>query len=264
MPHVIRHLPILDLRKVSSHSFELLDAVEDVRTVILAPTNAAAFAAIDKKNVRSQLVVYPHETLVVGQLEFDETYLNTLADQRSLVVVGHVFVGTVPSSLLRLKIKSLRMYGQIFFSCAITAGVLQARLERLQGQILEIPPDSLRWVGPTLLDKALLNGRRHLHIVSIGTLTIAPNVTPADLVYSIEAMTQVGELRGRELSIAALLSICKRRLGDYSILTSPVDPKSYGTPPASNETGQLVQIDTTPSASPVPRAEGLETIASTR
>jgi hypothetical protein len=76
--------------------------------------------------------------------------------------------------------------------------------------------NSARWIGSTHLDANLLESVRGRSVVSIGTVTIDPRVAVSDITESIDSMVQIGEVRGKEESICALLSLCTRRLGSYS------------------------------------------------
>ena len=221
MGTIIRDLPILDLRGISSEAFTKIDLVENVRTVVLTSENAEPFLRVPRINVRSHLVVKPAETLAIGQIEFNDVYLDTLPDNSSLVVLGHLLIDGFTMPLFERKILGLRVYGQVLYSNSMAAGALLARLERLQGQLLRMPSGAKRWIGSTFLDAALLLSTRGRPVVSIGTITIDPRVTTGEIAANIEVMTQIGEIAGTEEAVCALLSVCIRRLGSYSLIAAP-------------------------------------------
>lgn len=218
MGSIIRDAPILDLRTISAEAIAKIDRVENVRTVVLNSENAEAFMRIPRVDVRSHLIIKPDETFSVGQIEFTDSYLEKLPDNTKLVVLGHALIDGFTIPLFLKKIQSIRIYGQILHSDSKSAGALLSRLERLQGQLLTMRPNAIRWIGSTYLDTNLLESIGGRPVVSIGTITIDPRVTPRDITESINSMAQIGEVRGREETTCALLSICARRLGSYSLL----------------------------------------------
>jgi hypothetical protein len=241
MGTIIKDLPILDLRTISSEAFNKIDLVENVRTVVLSSENAEPFLRVPRVNVRSHLVVKPAETLAIGQIEFDDAYLEKLPDNSTLVVLGHIFIDGFSMPLFARKISGLRLYGQALYSDSIAAGAVLAKLERLQGQLLRMPPNARRWIGSTFLDTALLHSTRGRPVVSIGTITIDSKVTAGDITANIEAMTQIGEVAGTEEAVCALLSVCIRRLGTYTLVAAPPPPEP-DISPLANQAAVLHQI----------------------
>jgi hypothetical protein len=217
MGEVIRDMPILDLRAVSAEAIANIDLVENVRTVVLSTDNAEAFMAIPRAEVRSHLIVKPDETLVIGQKEFDDHFLHGFAANTKLVLLGHALIDGFTTSLFLKNVQSLRMYGQVLYSDSKSAGALMSRLERLQGQLLQMQPNAVRWIGSTQLDVNLLTSVAGRPVVSIGPINIDPEVGADDITKNIDSMVQIGEIRGKEELICALLSVCKRRLGTYEL-----------------------------------------------
>lgn len=217
MRAVIRNLPILDLRTISVEEMGNIEQVENVRTVVLNSTNAEAFMRVPRVDVRSHLIIKEDEILKIGQIEFNDDFLNTLEDNTRLVVLGHIFVEGLTPELFFRKIPGMRMYGQVLYSNPKSVGIVLSRLERLQGQLLQMAPDSTRWIGARCLDRPLLESISGRSIVSIGELTLDPQITFDDLTAHVKSMVQIGELKGKEETISAFLSICNRRLGPYSL-----------------------------------------------
>jgi hypothetical protein len=213
MGSVIKDMPILDLRAVSAEAISNIDLVENVRTVVLSTDNAEAFMAIPRAEVRSHLIVKPDETLVIGQKEFDDHFLNGLSANTKLVLLGHALIDGFTIPLFLKNVQSLRMYGQVLYSDWKSAGALMSRLERLQGQLLQMRPNAVRWIGSTCLDANLLASVSGHPVVSIGPISIDPGVGADDITKNIDSMVQIGEIRGKEETICALLSVCERRLG---------------------------------------------------
>jgi len=218
MGTVIKDLPILDLRGISPAAISLIDLVENVRTVVLDNENAEAFMRIPREEVRSHLIINSDETLSIGQLEFNDGFLEQFPDNTKLVVLGHTIVDGFSIPLFLKKIKNLRIYGQVLYSDSKSVGALLARLERLQGQVLRMKPDAIRWIGPTYLDTNALEAVSGRPIVSIGPITIDHGVGTQDITSTINSMVHIGEMIGREEAICALLSVCDRRLGTYSLV----------------------------------------------
>ncbi|HLJ27449.1 MAG TPA: hypothetical protein VKY85_12120 [Candidatus Angelobacter sp.] len=214
---VIRDLPILDLRAISIAAIAKIERVENIRTVVLNPENAEAFMEIPRVNVRSHLIVRQEEDLRIAQIEFDDEFLGKLADDTKLVVLGHLFVDGFTIPLFFRKVRALRMFGQVLYSDSRSAGALLSRMERLQGQLLQMPSQSIRWIGSTYVDKAALAALSGHSIASIGQVTIAPGITASDIMNNIESMTQIGEIRGKDEVICAMLAVCNRRLGTYTL-----------------------------------------------
>lgn len=217
MGTIIRDLPILDLRAISAEALSNIDSVENVRTVVLSTENAEAFMGIDRVEVRSHLIIKPDETLFIGQIEFGDDFLGRLQENTQLVILGHALVDSFSIPLFLQKVQNLRMYGQVLYSDSKCAGAIMSRLGRLQGQLLQMRPNAVRWIGSTYLDANLLASVSGRPVVSIGPITIDPKVNADDVTRSIDSMVQIGEVRGREESVCALLSVCDRRLGSYSL-----------------------------------------------
>jgi hypothetical protein len=217
MKTVIKDLPILDLRNVLPSVLENVERVENVRSVVLAPEQVEAFMRVSRVNVRSHLIVTPEETLAIGQIEFNDTYFDSLADGTRLVVLGHLFVdGFTPELFLR-KVGGLRMYGQIFYSDKHSAGLILSRLTRLQGQLLSMSPQAIRWIGSTYLDTKLLREVASRPVVSVGPIVVDPQLEAADIQSGFSSVTQIGEILGKEPQVCAVLSVCRNRLGPYSL-----------------------------------------------
>ena len=106
----------------------------------------------------------------------------------------------------------------MLYSNENNVGALLSRLERLQGQLLRMAPNSSRWIGSTYLDRTLLNAVSGHSVVSIGVLTLDPQLTLNDLTAHVKSMVQIGELKGKEETISAFLSICDRRLGPCTVV----------------------------------------------
>lgn len=219
MTDVISDVSILDLRLIPPAAISRLRRVEKVKTVILSTANADAFMRVSRTDVRSHLIIEPDEVLSIGQIQFDDSYLSTLADQTRLVLLGHPLLDAFTVPLFLAKVRSMRVYGQIFYSRPELAAVFLSRVHRLQGQSLIMAENAVRWIGPTLLDHARLVAIERRPILSIGTITIDPDVTAGDIIRNISTLTQVGEIIGREQTVCALLSLCRRRVGTYKIAT---------------------------------------------
>ena len=217
MGTVFKDLPILDLRAISPEAILKIDLVENVRTVVLSSENAEAFMRIPRVEVRSHLIIKPDEKLSIGQIEFNDSFLDKFPENTKLVVLGHAIIDSFTIPLFLKKIQSVRIYGQVLYSQAKSVGPLMARLERLQGQLLRMPPNAIRWIGPTYLNTTLLKSISGRPIVSIGPITIDPRIAVNDIAERINSMVQIGEIIGREETVCALLSVCDRRLGTYGL-----------------------------------------------
>ncbi len=231
MKSVIRDVPILDLRDIPPEAFARLERIEVVRTVVLSSKNAEAFMRISRLGVRSHLIVDPDETLFVGQIEIGDQFLSSLQDDSKCVILGHPFLDCFSIPLFLAKVRSIRVYGQVLYSQRALAGTLLSRLVRLQGQLLRMPPDALRWIGPTLLDHTRLGSIDRRGIVSIGTITIDPQVSSREIMDSVSQMPQIGEVIGTEEGVSALLSRCAARVGMYRLVapnrqSRDLDPSS--------------------------------------
>ena len=217
MGTVIRNIPILDLRSVSGDAISKIDLVENVKTGVLSTENVEAFMEVPRVEVRSHLIVHPDETLFIGQIEFNDSFLNQLVENTKLVVLGHVLIDGFTLPLFRERVKTFRVYGQIVYADAKSAGALLARLERLQGQLLRMRPNSVRWIGATEVNADKLTSVSHRSVVSIGPVKIDPDVAATDITRHINSMVQIGELFGSEEALCALFSVCDRRLGTYCV-----------------------------------------------
>lgn len=217
MGTIIKDMPILNLRGVSPGAISLIDLVQNVRTVVLDTENAEAFMRIPREEVRSHLIINSDETLSIGQIELTDSFLEQLPDDTRLVVLGHTIIDAFAIPLFLKKIKNLRIYGQVLYSDSKSAGALLARLERLQGQVLRMQPNAIRWIGPTYLDQHALKSISGRPVISIGPITIDRGVASNDITGTIDSMVHIGEMIGREEAICALLSVCDRRLGTYSL-----------------------------------------------
>lgn len=217
MGTVISDLPILDLRAVSAEAISKIERVENVRTVVLSKENAEAFMGVPRVEVRSQLIVEPDEALHIGQIEFNDAFLGHLPEDTKLIILGHAFIDGFSIPLFFKKVRGLRMYGQVLYSDAQSAGALLSRLDRLQGQLLEMRPNAIRWIGSTYLDARRVESASGRPIVSVGPVTIDPRLSADDITKKIDSMVQIGEAKGSEEAVCALLSVCSRRLGSYQL-----------------------------------------------
>lgn len=218
MRAIVKDLPILDLRSVSEATISGIEEVQNVRTVVLDTSNANAFMRVPRTDVRSHVIVTPDETLVIGQLELTDQYLHSLASRRvKLVVLGHILIDGFTPSLFLQKIEKLRVFGQVLYADSLSVGALLSRLARLQGQFLRMPGGAVRWIGSTYLDGERLASVKGGSVISIGTITIDPAICPRDIASSIRDMAQIGEVRGREEAVSALMSVCSRRLGSVTV-----------------------------------------------
>lgn len=221
MGAIIRDVPILDLRSVSAGAISTqLDLVENVKTVILSTENVEAFMQVPRVEVRSHLILHSDETLFIGQIEFNDDFINKLPENTKLVILGHLIIDSFNTQLFNERIKNLRHYGQIIYADAKSAGALLARLERLQGQLLRMRPNSIRWIGTKNLNAGSLEAVSGRPVVSIGPITIDSELTPKDITERISSMVQIGEIIGPEEALCALFSVCDRRLGTYSLAES--------------------------------------------
>jgi hypothetical protein len=217
MQTIIKDLPILDLREVSIDAISKIASVENVKTVVLNTENAEAFMKVPRVEVRSHLIVQPDESLFIGQIEFDDSFLSALSENTKLVILGHLLIDGFSTSLFNERIQGLRVYGQIFYADKISVGALLARLERLQGQLLRMQRNAVRWIGVTTLTASRLASLAGQPVIGIGTINIDPSLTPEDITSGINSMVHIGEITGPEESICALLSVCDRRLGTYIV-----------------------------------------------
>ena len=224
MGTTIRNIPILDLRQVSADAIAKIDLVENVKTVVLSTENVEAFMAVPRVEVRSHLIIHPEETLFIGQIEFDDAFLEKLPKDTKLVILGHAMIDGFTIPLFQERVKSYRHYGQIVYADRGSVGALLVRLERLQGQLLRMRPNSVRWIGTTNVTAerlAALNGRP---VLSIGPLKVDSGVPAAEITESISSMVQIGEMFGPEEAICALFSVCDRRLGTYTVRVAETEP----------------------------------------
>ena len=217
METIIRDVPILDLRKVSIDAISTIDSVENVKTIVLSPENVEAFMKVNRVEVRSHLIVQPDESLFIGQIEFNDGFLSELPENTKVVILGHLLIDGFSTSLFNERVQSLRHYGQIFYSEKRSVGALLARLERLQGQLLRMKPNAVRWIGRVDLNASKLASIAGQPVISIGPLYIDPSLTPEDIKKGISTMVHIGDVTGPEESICALLSVCDRHLGTFVV-----------------------------------------------
>lgn len=218
MPHILKDVPILDLRKVSPDAFRLLERVDNVRTVILSSENADQFMRVPRTNVRSHVIVQPDEVLALGQIDLNDEYLKARSDASKVVILGHVFLSGFDEALFSQKIQRLRVFGQVLYSAWRSVALFLTRVERWQGQLLATPTDAVRWIGPTLLDQSRLRSVAGRDIVSIGPITIDAEVSVADVLQYLGRVVQIGEIAGREDTVCALLARCSRRVGTCRVV----------------------------------------------
>lgn len=217
MQTIIKDLPILDLREASIDAISMIASVENVKTVVLSTENAEAFMKVPRVEVRSHLIVQPDESLFIGQIEFNDSFLSQLSENTKLVILGHLLIDGFSTSLFNERVQGVRVYGQIFYADKRSVGALLARLERLQGQLLRMQPNAVRWIGVTTLTAGKLASLAGQPVIGIGTVNIDPDLTPEDITSGISSMVHIGEITGPEESICALLSVCDRRLGTYIV-----------------------------------------------
>jgi len=219
MQTIIRDVPILDLRKVSIDAISTIDSVENVKTIVLSTENSEAFMKVSRDEVRSHLIVQPDESLFVGQIEFNDSFLSEISKNTKVVILGHLLIDGFSTSLFNERVQSMRMYGQIFYSDKRSVGALLARLERLQGQLLQMKPNAVRWIGLVNLTASKLASLAGQPVISIGPINIDPSLTPKDIKSGITSMVHIGDVSGPEESICALFSVCDRHLGTYVVKT---------------------------------------------
>ena len=217
MGTTIKDVPILDLRSVSRDAISQIDLVENIKTVVVSTENVEAFMSVPRVEVRSHLIIHPDEKLFIGQIEFNDSFLNQLSANTKLVILGHVLIDGFTISLFHERIQSLRVYGQIVYADARSAAALLARLERLQGQLIRMRPNSIRWIGVTNLNANKLDAVAGRPVVSIGPIKIDPDLPATDITKAIPSMVQIGEIIGPEEAVSALFSVCERRLGTYRL-----------------------------------------------
>lgn len=217
MQTIIKDLPILDLREASIDAISMIASVENVKTVVLSTENAEAFMKVPRVEVRSHLIVQPDESLFIGQIEFNDSFLSQLSENTKLVILGHLLIDGFSTSLFNERVQGLKVYGQIFYADKRSVGALLARLERLQGQLLRMQPNAVRWIGVTTLTASRLASLAGQPVIGIGTVNIDPDLTPEDITSGISSMVHIGEITGPEENICALLSVCDRRLGTYIV-----------------------------------------------
>jgi hypothetical protein len=226
---IIKDAPIVDLRGIAAGHFAGLERVENVRTVILDTSNADAFMRVPRVDVRSHVIVQPDEQVIIGQQEFDDLLLSGLADGTRLVLLGQALIdGFTPELFLR-KVDRLRLFGQALYADTVSAGAFLSRTERLQGQLLPMPCGAQRWIGSNTLTVNRLRSLAQRPLVSIGTITIDPQVDPSDINEHLVSMVQIGEVKGRESAVCALLARCTVRLGTVSLSqeqTKPAGPSA--------------------------------------
>lgn len=248
MPSFIRDVPILDLREIPTRLFGAIGRVEVVRTVVLSSTNADAFMGVSREGVRSHLIIRPEEKLVIGQIPLTDEFLESLPDNSQCVILGHPFLDSFNIALFQSKVRTIRVYGQVLYSDRRLAGTLLSRLIRLQGQFLKTPPNALRWIGPRVLDGTVLKSIDGRGVVSIGRITIDPQVSAKDLTDHIPEITQIGEIVGTEETVSALMSLCKYRVGMYRVVESQAPPTVSALPSDASVGSPLVSIQGLPTS----------------
>ena len=217
MQTILREIPILDLRKVSVDAISMIEAVENVKTIVVSTENVEAFMKVPRVNVRSHIIVHPDESLFIGTIEFNDSFLSKLPENSKVVFLGHLLIDGFSTRLFNERVQGMRMYGQIFYSDKVSAGAVLARLERLQGQLIRIQPNAARWIGEINLTASRLAGLAGQPVISIGPINIDPDLTPEDIKSGISSMVHIGEISGPEESICALFSVCDRHLGTYVV-----------------------------------------------
>ncbi|HJP92575.1 MAG TPA: hypothetical protein VJ875_11515 [Pyrinomonadaceae bacterium] len=217
MQTILREVPILDLREVSIDAISMIKLVENVKTVVVSTENVEAFMKVPRVNVRSHIIVHPDESLFFGQIEFNDSFLSKLPENTKVVILGHLLMDGFSTSLFNERVQGLRMYGQIFYADKRSVGALLARLERLQGQLLRMQPNAVRWIGEINLTPSKLGSLAGRPVIGIGPLNIDPGLTPEDIKSGISSMVHIGEISGPEESICALFSVCDRHLGTYVV-----------------------------------------------
>ena len=217
MQTIIRDVPILDLRKVSIDAISMIESVENVKTIVLSTENVEAFMKVSRVEVRSHLIVHPDESLFIGQIEFNDSFLSELPENTKLVILGHLLIDGFSTTLFNERVQNLRVYGQIFYSDKRSVGALLARLERLQGQLLRMKPNAVRWIGMINLTASKLASLAGQPVISIGPINIDPSLTPEHIKSGISSMVHIGDISGPEESICALLSVCDGHLGAYTV-----------------------------------------------
>lgn len=212
-------MSILDLRHWPLKSFDEINDIENVRTVVLVPSILSTYLSIPKSNVRSHLIVENHEQLLSGQIDLADILARTTC-KISLVVLGHLFIEEpIPEEEMD-KVVSIRIYGQIFYVCSDTLVALQSKCLHHQGQTLEIEPNSERWIGSKTLDPETLKRLAgKVDIVNIGTLSISSLVTPEDIHRNLRKVISIGELKGSQENVASFMGHCSRRLGTISLVS---------------------------------------------
>jgi hypothetical protein len=198
MQTIIREVPILDLREVSIDAISMIKLVENVKTVIVSTENVEAFMKVPRVNVRSHIIVHPDESLFIGTIEFNDSFLSKLPENTKVVFLGHLLVDGFSTRLFNERVKGMRMYGQIFYADKGSVGALLARLERLQGQLLRIQPNAARWIGEINLTASRLASLACQPVISIGPINIDPGLTPEDIKSGISSMVHIGEISGRK------------------------------------------------------------------
>ncbi len=224
---ILKDAPIIDLRGIAAEHFAGLESVQNVRTVILDESNADAFMRVPRVDVRSHVIVKRDEQLIIGQQEFDDALLSTLADGTRLVLLGQALIEGFTPSLFLQKVDRLRLYGQALYADAVSAGAFLSRTVRLQGQLLPMPHRAHRWIGSTTLTLDRLRSLAHRPVVSIGTITIDPQVAAADIVEHLVSIVQIGEVKGLEAAVCALLARCTVRLGTVSLSQTQTTPAGH-------------------------------------
>ncbi|MCL5998143.1 MAG: hypothetical protein M1546_19135 [Chloroflexi bacterium] len=141
------------------------------------------------QQIMGQTITYPPLARThIGSLTLDERYLNALADQTELAVVGALIAPQVlPNNLLEQKLKKLFVSGEI--RChEENAQAIQARLANGSGKIKAIPA-GYEWVmKPLVLDNALLAALPARKLYCSERVQIDAEVEPATLDKSLEGI----------------------------------------------------------------------------
>src|SRR6185295_7505641 len=107
-----------------------------------------------------------------------DSFLSALSENTKLVILGHLLIDGFSTSLFNERIQGVRVYGQIFYADKRSVGAVLARLERLQGQLLRMQPNAVRWIGVTNLNASRLANLAGQPVIGIGTINIDPGLTP--------------------------------------------------------------------------------------
>ena len=183
MQTILRDVPILDLRAVPVDAISMIELVENVKTIVVSPENVEAFMKVPRVNQRSHIIVHPDESLFIGQIEFNDSFLSKLPENTKVVGLGHLLIDGFSIDLFNERVQGLRHYGQIFYADKRSVGALLARLERLQGQLLRMQPNAVRWIGDINLTPSKLDSLAGRPVLGIGPVYIDPGLSRGWLRY---------------------------------------------------------------------------------